>query len=230
MSSHNVLRRLAEMVRDIDTAQDDIDIVLHKITAAAVPMVPGADAAGITVVERRNHVRTVGATAEYAAVLDTIQERHGEGPCLSAAWEQHTVQVKDLSADERWPRYQHDALTQTPCRASLSFRMFTSRTNMGALNLYAQKAGAFDEDSLESGLVLATHCAVLWNAAQRDDQYRSALASRDLIGQAKGMLMERFGIGAGQAFDLLTRLSQESNTKVVDVATRVVEAGRDGKS
>ena len=85
-----------------------------------------------------------------------------------------------------------------------------------------QSAGAFDDDSVELGLVYAAHTSVAWNSMRREQQFRSALASRDVIGQAKGMLMERFNIDAVAAFQLLRRLSQESNTRLVDIAERLV--------
>jgi len=229
-SDDRVHLRLAELVRELDTkGQTDVDSMLGDITRAAVEYVPGAHAAGMTVVERGRRVRTVGATSDYASTLDEIQGRHNEGPCLSAAWEDHTVQVDDLASDHRWARFQRDALAETPCRSSVSYQMFSHDNTMGALNLYATEPHAFSSESVESGLVFATHSAVIWGALRRDSQYRSALASRDLIGQAKGMLMERFGIDAVGAFDLLTKLSQESNTKVIEIAQRVVDTGGRGR-
>jgi hypothetical protein len=224
MSQHNEIHiRLAELVRDLSGENGPaVDVILGDITEAAVRLVPGADAAGMTVVDRRRQVHTLGGTADYANVLDAIQNRHQQGPCLEAAWENHQVEVADLATETRWPAFVTAALAETPCRASLSFRLFTHRSTMGALNIYAEAAHAFTEESREIGIIFATHSAVIWETHLRDEQFRSALASRDLIGQAKGMLMERFGIDAAHAFDLLTKLSQESNVKVVEIARRVV--------
>ena len=94
---------------------------------------------------------------------------------------------------------------------------------MGALNFYSDRVDAFDEESLEVGLILATHTAVAWNLLLRDDQFRSALTSRDVIGQSKGMLMERYSIDAVAAFGLLRRLSQETNTPLISVAEQVIQ-------
>ena len=113
-------------------------------------------------------------------------------------------------------RLSHDQLSQ----------LFADHHHMGALNFYAEQARAFDEEAVEMGLILATHAAVAWNMVQRDEQFRSALASRDIIGQAKGMIMERFRIDAVQAFELLKRLSQSSNTALVVVARQLVESER----
>ncbi|TFV55891.1 ANTAR domain-containing protein [Mycobacterium sp. PS03-16] len=217
--------RIAELVREVNSDFiPDIDTALSRLTRSAVECVPGVAAAGITVTERGRQISTRAATQEYAVTLDNIQQRHGEGPCLSAARNHHTIRIEDLTKDQRWPHYRHDALIQTPVRALLSFEVFTSRQTMGALNLYAEESHALAEESEEVGLIFATHTAMAWSALLRDTQLRSALASRDIIGQAKGMLMERFGIDAVRAFELLTRLSQESNTKVIDIARKIIAA------
>jgi AmiR/NasT family two-component response regulator len=97
---------------------------------------------------------------------------------------------------------------------------------MAALNFYAEQPRAFDHGAIEIGLIFAAHTAIAWNMLKRDDQFRSALESRDIIGQAKGMLMERFHIDAVHAFELLKRLSQESNLQLVEVARQLVYAER----
>jgi AmiR/NasT family two-component response regulator len=81
----------------------------------------------------------------------------------------------------------------------------------------------FGTETREIGLVFAAHSSVAWNAARRDEQFKKALASRDVIGQAKGMLMERYGVSAIQAFDLLRKLSQDSNTPLMQIAADLVE-------
>jgi AmiR/NasT family two-component response regulator len=82
----------------------------------------------------------------------------------------------------------------------------------------------FDQDSIEAGLLVAAHTMVAWNLVSRERQFRSALASRDVIGQAKGILMERFDINAAAAFELLKRLSQDTNTRISVSAEKVVGA------
>ncbi len=198
---------------------------MRQIVEHAALEIPGADYAGVTLATSRNEVTTPASTHRYPALLDTIQERHAEGPCLSAAWNQHTVRIDDLRIDDRWPSYQRDALALTPIRSVLSFRLFTSDRTMGALNVYAEKPGAFNSESEEIGYVLATHTALAWDTVRRESQFRSALASRDIIGQAKGILMARFNIDAVRAFDLLKRVSQDSNTRLIDVAVKLTTSG-----
>lgn len=187
----------------------------------AVYAVDAAQYAGITLVTPSSEVQTPATTHHYPALLDEIQDRHKEGPCFVAAWHQHTIRIDDLSRDNRWPSYQREALAATPVRSVVSFRLFASEHTMGALNLYADEPGAFDEAAEEIGYVLATHAALAWDTVRREDNFLSALASRDIIGQAKGILMARFNIDAVQAFELLKRLSQDRNIKLIDVARQI---------
>jgi hypothetical protein len=103
------------------------------------------------------------------------------------------------------------------------FILFVQCRTLGALSLYSREAHAFTESSGNIGRVFAQHAAVAMFAAAAEGQFRTALASRDVIGQAKGMLMERYGIDAADAFKLLKRLSQENNTLLRHVAQQVIE-------
>lgn len=219
---------VAEWIWNLQQEDTDLDTVLGELTASAVSCLPGAQYAGITVASRDGKVRTASATGDYPVLLDEIQQRHGAGPSLSAAWEQHVIRINDVAAEHRWPSYCRDALEETPIRSIMSFQLFADRQATGALNFYAEQPNAFDDDAAELGLILATHTALAWNMLRRNEQFRSALASRDIIGQAKGMIMERFKIDAVQAFELLKRLSQGSNTPLVAVARQLVEAEQQG--
>ncbi|HEY1838839.1 MAG TPA: GAF and ANTAR domain-containing protein [Mycobacterium sp.] len=223
-SRHTIHLQIAALARDLNRERPtDIDAALDELTHAAVSQVPGATDASLTVT-RRGRIETPAETGPYPALLNQLHRDHGEGPCLEAAWEHHTVRVDDLAHDVRWPNWRREALDRTPIRSLLSFEMFANEHTMGALNLYAEQSHAFTTESVDIGLVYATHTAIAWNALRRDDQFHSALASRDIIGQAKGMLMERYKIDAVKAFKLLTRLSQMSNTRIVEISQKLVEA------
>jgi transcriptional regulator with GAF, ATPase, and Fis domain len=220
-----VIRKMAELVQTLQEQQDtDLDAVLGELTQSAASAMPGAEHAGITVASRNGKVRTAAATDRYPVLLDEIQQRHEQGPCLSAAWEQQIIRIDDMTLEKRWPAYCREAM-ETPIRSTMSVQLFADHHEMRALNFYADQPNVFDEDSAEMGLILATHTALAWKMIRRDEQFRSALASRDIIGQAKGMIMERFKIDAVQAFELLKRLSQSSNTPLVVVAGQLVESG-----
>lgn len=220
---NDVMRDVAELVR---TPSTEADTVLDELTVSSLNHLPSAQHAGITVATRDGNVQCVAATDHYPVLLDEIQQRHHEGPCLTAAWKHPLIQVDDLATEQRWPAFARDVLAETPVRSILAFQLFTTDGSTGALNFHAVQPHAFDDDAVEAGLALATHTALVWHMIRRDEQFRSALASRDVIGQAKGMIMERFEIDAVQAFELLKRLSQNSNTPLIDVAQRLV--GRAG--
>jgi len=219
-----MVNQLVELVTNLERDNADTTAGLRELIDNGVDHVTGSQYAGITLAEKSKSVSSVVATHRYPMVLDAIQNRYGEGPCLAAAWEHHVMRIADLAADQRWPRYRRHALQQTPIRSILSFELYVDGSSMSALNFYAERPQAFNEESVELGTVYATHIALAWSIMRRQDQFRSALASRDIIGQAKGVIMERFNLDAVEAFELLTRVSQQSNTRLVDVAAALIDS------
>jgi hypothetical protein len=225
-SRDSLLLRMNDLVRDLQSqAGSDFNLgsALAELTSRAAQFVPGAAHAGITVSKRAGDIETVAPTDRYPVVLDDIQRSYNEGPCLSAARHDQLVRVDDLSTDDRWPRYSREAVATTPIRSMLSLQLFAHRPKSAALNLYSEQVNAFDAESAKLGLVFAAYTALTWSMLSRDQQYRRGLSSRDTIGQAKGMLMERFHIDAEAAFDLLRRRSQESNTPVITLARQLTD-------
>ena len=216
------LLQVGELVRDLEQRSDDVDTVLGDITTSAAKFVPGAQYAGITLVGRNSAVQTVAPTHRYVVYLDDVQRRHQQGPCLSSETRHEVVLIGDLATESRWPDFCEQAVKLTPVRAVLSMPLFTARRHRASLNLYAAKRDVFDEDSVELASVFGTHTALVWSLIRRSEQFKSALASRDIIGQAKGIAMERFGLDAVEAFELIKKLSQESNTPVAEIARRMV--------
>lgn len=215
--------RIAEIVQELHSRSDtDSDTVLAELAEHAAVEVPGAQYAGITLTRDARHIETPAATHMWPVLLDKIQQRYLEGPCLTAAWEEKIIHVRDLETEDRFPRYRQDALTETPVRSIMAFQLFIAGASVGALNVYAEEPNVFDAETRTIGLVFAAHSSVAWNAARRDEQFKRALASRDVIGQAKGMIMERYGVDAVQAFDLLRKLSQDSNVQLTQVASELV--------
>jgi GAF domain-containing protein len=194
---------------------------VRSIVKAAVDIVPGTRWAGISMVHGQR-VTAEAPTDPVVAKLDDLQTELGDGPCISALREHRTVHVSDMSTETRWPTFSRRA-TELGVSSLLSFQLFVISRNLGALNLYSPAANAFTWNSIEVGLVLAQHAAVAMFESVSEGQFKTALASRDTIGQAKGMLMERFGIDDLAAFKLLTRLSQDMNTPLRDVAQQVID-------
>jgi hypothetical protein len=214
--------RAAQLVSDIhQRASFDTPALLRELIEGAAELVPGAQYAGITVAQKRRRNETAAATHRYPVILDEIQSRCQQGPGLAAAVLQSNIRIDDLAGDDRWPLYRHEAIKRTPIRSVLSFGMFKEGGMSAALNFYAEPTNAFDDGSVNLGLIFATHAALAWNMMRRDQQFRIALVSRDIIGQAKGRLMERFNIDAAEAFQMLKQMSQDSNIPIAQVAQRV---------
>lgn len=216
-------RQLSELARDLQEKQSLQD-TLNGIAQAAVDNVPGAQFAGITVVKARRDVETAAWTDELARASDQAQYETGQGPCLESIYKEKTVRVADMRTEQRWPEFAKRA-ADLGVSSMLSIQLSVTGDNLGALNIYSGVAEAFDDESEHVGLLLAVHAAIAMASAQQQEQLVQAITTRDLIGQAKGILMERHKITAEQAFTLLIRASQLANTKLRDVAEHLTTTG-----
>lgn len=214
---------LARLVRHVQTeTRPHPEEVMERFAQLAPRHIASTAAAGVMLTSKRCLRPSLGSGG-CPHVVDEIQAELAEGPAVHCVAGDQPVRVDDLAADSRWPRFAEAVLTRTPVRSLLSFGLYTHVQSWGTLSLYAHRPGGFDAGAEELGLILATHAALTLEAVQRTRQFRSALGSRDIIGQAKGILMERYDISPGAAFSLLTRLSQESNKPVVVIAKELVE-------
>ena len=214
--------RLARLVAEFGE-QTTAAAVMDRIVASAATQIPGAEDAGITLVER-GRVSTPAATSELVLRVDEIQYETREGPCLSVLGDEPLIQVDDLLEDTRWPRFSPQ-VAALGVRSMLSFHLQAQRRVLGALNLYATQPGAFNAQSDAFGMVLSAHAAVVLALITKVDNLSIAVQSRDVIGQAKGILMERYRLTDQQAFDLLVSASQATNTRVHEVATHLADTG-----
>lgn len=210
-------RRLLERGGD-----DDVEHILGLIVRGAIRTVPHVQHAGITLVER-GAVEAWAPSSRLVRDLDRLQNDLGEGPCLDAIWSEHRTVVEDMeTANDRWPRFA-PAAARRGIRSLLSFQLFAERGSAGALNLYAAEPGVFDDRSADIGAMFAAQAALALHGAKRVAGLNLALASRDIIGEAKGILIERFDVAPEQAFAMLSEASQHTNLKLVDVATWLVD-------
>ncbi len=195
---------------------------IAAIVAAAVINIPDADYAAINLV-------TPGAKVSTPAFSDSrverLQELTNQGPCLSTAREHRTFRTDDLRTQTRWPLFARRA-ADLGVRSMLSFQLYVQKENLGALNLYGRQPDAFGDGDEDIGLLFAGHAAVALIGAQHQHHSDLALTGRDIIGQAKGILMERYKIGADQAFTVLVRASQASNRKLSDIAHVLADTGK----
>lgn len=212
-----------ELARSLEE-QDDPDVMLAEIIAAAVAMVPGVDEGSISVVTGRRNIGSQAPTGDLPMQVDALQEETQQGPCLDAAYKQLTVRVADMASETRWPEFARRA-SQAGAASMLSLQLYVEGDNLGALNLYSRTPNAFDDESEQVGLLFASHAAVAYAGVRKEAQLARAVDSRDLIGQAKGILMERYKISPERAFLVLTRASQNSNRKLHDIATELVRHG-----
>ena len=212
-----------ELARSLEE-HDDPDIMLAEIIAAAVAIVPGVDEGSVSVVTGRRNIGSHAPTGDLPAQVDALQEETQQGPCLDSAYEQLTVRVDNMASETRWPEFARRA-SQAGAASMLSLQLYVEGDNLGALNLYSRRPHAFDDESEQVGLLFASHAAVAFAGVRKEAQLAQAVVSRDLIGQAKGILMERYKISPERAFLLLTRVSQDSNRKLHDIATELVRHG-----
>jgi GAF domain-containing protein len=202
---------------------------LEQVVAVAVHTIEGCDFAGLFLVEG-DVVVTPVHTDPVVEEIDELQRVSGEGPCLAAIAQRVMVYGDDLHGDERWPNF-GPAAAVLGIRSALALPLTTNGT-IGAVNLYARYPAAFGVVDRAKGVILASLASVALTAAhsledeeRRIENLHSALSSREVIGQAQGILMERERIAADQAFDVLRRASQFLNIKLREVAQTLVDTG-----
>jgi ANTAR domain-containing protein len=227
-------RQFAEFSRRLLTAGTVADALAHVAWAAA-EIVPDADVVSVTLRSRDGHMHTPVETDPLGTELDALQDHYQEGPCLDAARAPGPAyrHSSDLANDPEWPRF-------GPAAAKLGFRSALSTALLpegrpaqmtGALNIFSRTPGTLSSDAdRDRALLLATHAALAVSATEavrlaelRETQLRQAIDSRDIIGQAKGILMHRRGISADEAYDLLRRTSQDLNIKLAELARTVAD-------
>jgi GAF domain-containing protein len=212
------------LARALHVKNAELEPTLQAIASAAVAMLSPARYAGLTVFARGELIprATVG---EPPLVLDRLQQKLGDGPCINAAKFQAVFRIEDTHAEDRWPVFTAEA-ARLKVRSMLCVPLWIDERGLGALSLYADRVSAFSDLHERVTVLLATFAALALAEAQRADQMHDALANRDVIGQAKGILMERHGVSADAAFSVLSRVSQAENMKLAEIARHFVETGK----
>jgi GAF domain-containing protein len=216
----DLAERLSQTARAMEHEEGSEDTLAH-VVRAAIELVPGTSEGSISLVVGRREVQSRASSGDLPTEVDRIQSATGQGPCLDAVFGQRMVSVPDVASDTRWPEFARQA-AQAGAMSMLSFQLFVEGDNLGALNLYGAAPRAFDADSEHIGLLFAAHAAIAFSGARRQETLEAGLATRDLIGQAKGILMERYSIDADSAFAVLVRVSRTTNRKLRDVAQELV--------
>jgi GAF domain-containing protein len=211
------------LARALHVKNAELQPTLEAIAATAVTMLSPARYAGLTILDRGELIPRATA-GEPPLLLDRLQQRLGDGPCVHAAKYQSVFRIEDTHQDERWPQFCAEAV-RLNVRSMLCVPLWVDERGLGALSLYADHAAAFSDLHERVTILLATFAALALAEAQRADQMHEALGNRDVIGQAKGILMERHGVAADAAFGVLSRVSQAENLKLAELARRFVETG-----
>ncbi|TWS26828.1 GAF and ANTAR domain-containing protein [Tsukamurella conjunctivitidis] len=217
--------RMGEIARLLREQSSDSESLLTAATQFAVDQVPGADFACVTLVDPKGGISHPVVIGEEAQRVADVQRDLEEGPSVGATFESTTILLlEDTSTDDRWPRFA-SAAHAAGVGSILSFCLYVQNEAYGTLDLMAREPHAFDAESISIGSLYAVHAAVAFSAVREKEQIRAALTTRDVIGQAKGMIMERYKLDSDAAFRLLARLSQDSNVRLAEVAEQVIEAG-----
>jgi hypothetical protein len=206
-----------------------VEMTLQAVVDLAVSTIDSCDFAGILVLQD-GHVTTSVNTSPVVSDVDALQLSAGHGPCFDAIASDALCYGEDLATDARWPEF-GPAAAATGVRSALALRLLANGT-FGSLNLYAAYPLAFGAVDRAKGLVLSGLAGLALLLAKTHEQearladnLRKALATRELVGQAQGILMEREHITAEQAFDILRRASQHLNLKLREVAQDLVDTG-----
>ena len=222
MSSERDWELMSETVRAMSAAIG-LATTLDSALAGALGIVRSADHAGVSMVHQRTRIDTPAATDDIARRGDELQYELGEGPCLQSIWEQETVTSDDLTVETRWPRWSHRASDELGVRSMLCFQLFVTQDTLGALNLYSDRPHAFDAEDRSTGLALAAHIAVALSSAQGVEGRNSAVLGASVIGQAQGILMQRYELLPSQAFLVLARAAQRDDSTLRQTAEKLIE-------
>ena len=211
-----VLARASESINESRTFVETLDAVVHATRTS----LPEFAHVSVSMKGRNGSFQTAAGTDHLAFALDAVQYDLGEGPCVEAVDHEPVVVVR-MRHEQRWPGYVAEALARG-VRSQVAVRLFTGHQHVAGLNLYSTEHDEVDDTAAQTARLFATHAAIIVGRAQREEQLSDALATRTLIGQAIGILMERYRIDADRAFQFLVRASSSSNIKVRDVADEIV--------
>jgi GAF domain-containing protein len=210
------------------TGQQGLEALLVRVAECAVQAIPGADGAGLTLIEA-DRVDTMIASTDFVREVDAIQYGIGEGPCITAAAEGRTVSSGSLGGTTLWPRF-GPRVGRMGVHSVLSLPLRVGVDVFGAMNIYAHAKDAFDERAVQLGELFAVPAAIsvlnareLAQARRLAVHLQAALTNRTVIDQALGILMSRSGYSDTEAFGRLRAMSQAENKKLAAVAQTVVD-------
>lgn len=204
------------------SAEHDLNSMLQSIVDAAAASLPGISHAGISLAHRGGRFETLAATDPLVRELDALQHALGEGPCVYAVETEQVVTVNHLRDDQRWPLFAARAAA-LGLRSQMGLVLHTDDHRRGGLNLYSTETDVIDPDVQHLAELFAAHAALALGFVRQNEELHSVLASRKTVGQAMGIVMERYGVDEDRAFGYLRRVSSNTNVKLRDIAAGVVD-------
>ena len=217
---HNMAEAFAQLAVELYEAPGLADTAEAVLAFALQALNCGY--AGLALAARRGHLEIVAVTDRVVETLYRAQIDNGEGPVLQAVGGGVTVSVPDITNEARWPAWARQAQA-AGIRSVLHIPMTTATSTVGVLSLYSTEPHAFSDDDEAIAYLLAEHASVAVADARQDETLAQAVDARQIVGQAEGILMERFQVDGDRAFAILRRYSQDTNTKLRVVAKRLID-------
>lgn len=213
--------RLAHELHNQDGFEETLELLVE-----AAPALVGSDSAGVLLVRKGRLAEPGPGSAPVAEKADRLQLDYAAGPAWEAVGDRRTVLTHDTAelAGEgaRWGQ----AVADLGVRCAISVRLWTSESTLGAITFYGVRPRCFDENALAAAEIIGRHASIALATARHEESLHQAIDGRKLVGQAQGILMERFDLDDRQAFDVLRRYSQTHNVKLVEVARLLVSTRR----
>jgi GAF domain-containing protein len=210
---------MAEVARTLHEPES-VDDVLGRLVRVAREAIP-AEFVGVSISSSKG-IHTVAASDPLVKNLDRAQYELSEGPCIDAMRDHTATAVADLRTDHRWPRFGPRAVAAGVI-SQMGIEIFRQHSTVGGLNLYACRPNAFDEDTRHAAALFARHAGLALDKTLTITNLTEALQTRQTIGQAIGIVMQRYTVDEADAFKQLVRLSQTTNVKLRDIARSVVD-------
>jgi GAF domain-containing protein len=219
-TSADAFARLAIELHDAPGVEETVEAVVQFALQAL-----SCKYAGIALYARGSRPEIAAVTDPVVADVYDLQISSDNGPLVTALRDRRTVLIRDTATDDRWPEWA-EKVAALGVRSALDVPLATgnqARSTVGVLGLYSPQADAFSQDDEAIAHILARHAAVALASARHEETMAQAVDARKLVGQAMGILMERFDVDADRAFAILKRYSQDTNTKLRDVAQQLID-------
>lgn len=220
LAASDYAQSIAEAARTLNKPRS-LDDTLQTIVEVACNSVPGFEHVGIATLEKNGVVETRAFTGDLVLRLDAAQHDLREGPCSEVLQGDDAMCVSSMATEERWPCYAPRA-RETGVRSQLAVKLYLDHGTLGGINFYSTVHDEVGEDARALARLFATHAAIALGHAQERETFTEGLETRRAIGQAIGILMERYEMNEDRAFAFLVRASSHANIKLRAVAQELV--------